>query len=244
MQTVEVDLRLTRALIDAGDADGAEAQAAEILAADPWEWRAAWYRGVAALATGRTQVALAHFSDTYHAVPGELAPRLALGIAAELGADTAQAADWYDIVSRTDPAYTSAAFGLARCRAAAGDRAGALAACDRVPEASSAYVDAQLSRIRYAADLSDAAARLERLKLDAEQRTRIAAELLAAALARLEQGAAPDPDAQLLGRPLTEAGLRTGLEQAYRELARRADTPAERIRLVDQANAVRPRTWT
>jgi serine/threonine-protein kinase PknG len=255
MRTVEVDLRLARALIDAGDADGAEAQAAEILATDPWEWRAAWYRGVAALAKGRTQAALGHFTGAYHAVPGELAPRLALGIAAELGGDTAQAADWYDIVSRTDPAYTSAAFGLARCRAAVGDRSGALAACDRVPEASSAYVDAQLSRIRYAvddamqaptaADISDAATRLERLKLDAEQRTRIAAELLAAALAQLEQGSAlPDPDAQLLGRPLTETGLRTGLEQAYRELARRADTSAERIRLVDQANAVRPRTWT
>jgi Protein kinase G tetratricopeptide repeat len=38
--------------------------------------------------------------------------------------------------------------------------------------------------------------------------------------------------------------LRTGLERAYREAARLTDDPADRIRLVDQANLVRVRSLT
>jgi serine/threonine-protein kinase PknG len=57
-------------------------------------------------------------------------------------------------------------------------------------------------------------------------------------------GATPDPAARLAGRPLVERELRAGLEQSYRDLARMASTAEERIRLVDEANRVRPRTWT
>jgi serine/threonine-protein kinase PknG len=46
----------------------------------------------------------------------------------------------------------------------------------------------------------------------------------------------------VLGCTLTERDLRFGLERAYRSLARLADTTPERVALVDQANAVRPRT--
>ncbi len=88
------------------------------------------------------------FELVYGAVPGELAPKLALGVCAEGAGQPADAADWYEIVSRTDPGYTTATFGLARCRLACGDRAGALAAYDRVPESSSSYVEAQTARIR------------------------------------------------------------------------------------------------
>ena len=51
-----------------------------------------------------------------------------------------------------------------------------------------------------------------------------------------------DPGVTLLGEPLTERRLRSGLERAYRALAHLAATPDERIRLVDQANEVRPRS--
>ena len=53
-----------------------------------------------------------------------------------------------------------------------------------------------------------------------------------------------DPAATLGGRPLVETDLRLGLERTYRSLAAVAPTQAERIRLVDEANRVRPRTWT
>lgn len=46
----------------------------------------------------------------------------------------------YDLVSRTDPSYTSAAFGLARYLAAIGKRNDAVAALERIPATSNLYV--------------------------------------------------------------------------------------------------------
>ncbi len=147
-RTVEVQLRLAGALIDAGQWDEVATLLAAIEQHDPWEWRAHWYRGVAALARCRPDVATASFEVVYRAMPGELAPKLALGVSAELAGDPATAAGWYEIVSRTDPSYATAAFGLARCRLACGDHAGALAAYERVPESASAHDAAQTARVR------------------------------------------------------------------------------------------------
>ena len=52
------------------------------------------------------------------------------------------------------------------------------------------------------------------------------------------------PDVRVAGCALEDRALRTGLEAAYRELARHAPDEDARIRLVDFANEVRPRTWT
>jgi serine/threonine-protein kinase PknG len=154
-------------------------------------------------------------------------------------------------VARTDPAFTTAAFGLARSRAACRDRAGALAAYAAVPATSRAYDDAQLARIACLltdgpgfADVRAAAAALESLTLDAEPRTRLTVRVLRAALALLGDGLPPDPAAKLAGVALTEDDLRRGLERCYRALAHRTDDRDARIQLVDAANAVRPRTWT
>jgi serine/threonine-protein kinase PknG len=46
----------------------------------------------------------------------------------------------------------------------------------------------------------------------------------------------------LAGFALVESELR--LEHTYRSLAAVASTTSERIELVDEANRVRPRTWT
>jgi serine/threonine-protein kinase PknG len=255
-RTVEVDLRLARAMIDAGDPDGAEDLVAAIVAEDEWEWRALWYRGVAALASDRPDDALAGFTAVYRAVPGELAPKLALATAAEIAGTPDEAAGWYEVVSRTDPSYTAATFGLARCRLVTGDRASALAALERVASSSSAHVDAQIARIRILLgddgragaeldDVHEAATALVALPLDPERRAALDAELLTAALALVTSGSVdPDPAVTVLERPLTERELRLGLEQRYRDLARRAGDGGERIRLVDLANHVRPRTWT
>ncbi len=73
----------------------------------------------------------------------------------------------------------------------------------------------------------------------------LTSELLAAALRLVEQGTATGNNrSRLLGRELVERDLRFGLERSYRTLARGADSRGERIRLVDRANLVRPRTWT
>jgi serine/threonine-protein kinase PknG len=255
-RTVEVDLRLAHALIDAGELQQAEETLAEIEASDPWEWRVAWHRGTAELAREQPVAARAHFEAVYAALPGELAPKLALGVCAEGAGRPADAAEWYEVVSRTDPGYTTAVFGLARCRLACGDRAGALAAYERVPESSSSHVEAQTARIRClierdgtrppeVADLQKAGACIEALPLGPTQRASLTADLLASALTLLEGEAIGEaPDVQLAGHPLTERDVRLGLEGTYRSLARVAAGAGERIRLVDEANRVRPRTWT
>ena len=187
-------------------------------------------------------------------MPGELAPKLALAAAAEAAGDLPTAIFYYDVVSRTDGSLTTASYGLARCLATSGDRAGAVAAYSRIPLTSIAYVDSQVRAARMlvnldsgpapgSAELAQASATIAKLTLDAEQRAEAARDLLGAALQLLRQAAVqPDPHLQVMGRPLEEDELRAGLERAYRDLARLSPTREERIRLVDEANRIRPTT--
>jgi serine/threonine-protein kinase PknG len=247
-RTIEVRLRLAQALIDAQDWHELHELLAEIERDDPWEWRAHWYRGIAALAQRQPLAARASFEIVYHAIAGELAPKLALGVCAELAGEHAVAARWYDIVSRTDSVYATATFGLARCLLACGDRAGALEAYERVPDSASAHDQAQVARIRCL--LGDGCGRSELVvaavaidELDAgEQRALLTAELLRAALEHVLRDG-PDDAATVAGCALDETQLRLGLERTYRALAAVAGSASERVRLVDAANRVRPRTW-
>jgi serine/threonine-protein kinase PknG len=268
-QTVEVRLRLARELIDAGEFDAATATLDEIADDDAWEWRVAWLRGIRELARGRPERAVPLFEDVYRELPGELAPKLALGVAYEsagfaagpLLADLqrhshhAAARPWYDIVSRIDPSFTTAAFGLARCCLALGDRDGALDAYARVQESSSTYTESRVATIRClidrdgdaaraVADLVEADAILQTVDVDPEQHARLTAELLASAIDRLDDDPAATPAVRLAGCELEERAMRAGLEAAYRDLARHAPDEDARAELVDLANEVRPRTWT
>jgi serine/threonine-protein kinase PknG len=254
--TVEVQLRLAHALIETSALDEAEQILTDIEAGDPWEWRAAWLQGTAELAEDDRAAARAHFEAAYRALPGELAPKLALGVCAELAGEHTDAAGWYEVVSRTDPGYTTATFGLARCRTACGDRAGELAAYERIPESSSAHVDAQTAKIRCLVrsgraqkaqldELKSASACIEALRVGPTQRASLTTELLRAALDLLDNDLdRDDPGVVLAGHRFTERDIRTGLERTYRSLARVADSPQERVGLVDWANRARPRTWT
>ncbi|MEU4428024.1 tetratricopeptide repeat protein [Actinoplanes sp. NPDC024001] len=258
--TLEVRLRELRAQIDLGartgrydDAAASRALLAESAGAD---WRIAWYDGLLALATGNTTHARDRFDAVYAALPGELAPQLALGFTAELAGDRKTAAGYYDVVSRTDPAYTTAAAGLARCRLADGDRAGAVEAYNRVPGTSSAFRMSQVGAVRAlvrphesaavdVGSLTSAAELIERLEVEAAQLAALRAELLEQALRTLGRGTRI-PAAVLGGTRTGDAGerdVRFALEAAYREMARAVHGP-EKIRLVDLANAARPRTRT
>jgi serine/threonine-protein kinase PknG len=250
----EVVLRLAAALIDAGDLNGAEALLAETETRDRRDWRVGWYRGIAALAAGLPVVARDHFDAVYRALPGELAPKLALGLACEHAEQPADARRWYTIVARTDPSITSAVFGLARCCLLLSDRAGAIAAYEQLPDSSSGYLDAQTARIRClnlhdgddppaVEDVLKAGSILEKLPVGGEERDRLTSELLGSALSLSLNGRTLDDGRLLLGRRLSEPDLRAGLEAAYRSLARRVGSRAEQIQLVDEANRVRPRTW-
>jgi serine/threonine-protein kinase PknG len=254
IDSVEVDLRLARCLIDTATPAEAERILAIIESNDPWDWRVWWLRGLSAVDQGDTAGAWAAFDRIYSQLPGELAPKLALGVTAEAAGAADRAAPWYDVVSRTDRGFTTASFGLARCRLSLGDRVGAVEAYNRVPEGSSSYLDAQLSAARALievdgtttpalADLTQADATVGHLKLSGEQRASVTRELYETALQLLRTGhIRPDAGVTLLGEPVTELRLRLGLERAYRVLARLATTPQERIDLIDRANEARPRT--
>ncbi|HEX8630895.1 MAG TPA: tetratricopeptide repeat protein [Catenuloplanes sp.] len=272
-QTVEVRLRALRAHIDlgaaTGDFTGARAARDAIAATDSADWRLAWHDGTLALAEGDSARAEGRFQAVYSCLPGELAPKLALGVTAELAPTLAPgataehpgryavAAAYYDVVSRTDPAYTTACAGLARCRLAAGDRAGAVEAYNRVPGTSAAYRSSQVGAVRALVQahqaakddvsaLATAAALIDRLEIEAAQLAALRAELLERALHTLTGGTAVP--AAVLGTVDTpgtaaERDIRLALESCYREMARSVPG-AERIRLVDLANATRPRTRT
>jgi serine/threonine-protein kinase PknG len=253
-ETAEAKLGVARALIAMGELDEAERRLNEVNADDPWDWRVTWYRGLCMLCQDMPAEARATFDRVSSDLPGELAPKLAEGLAAELAGDLERAARLYHIVAGTDPSFTSACFGLARVHEHLGNRAGAVEAYRLIPETSILYTPAQVALARTLIcrkgvdmpttdDLKLAAGTIERLPLDPEQRTRLKIEILDAALALLQtRTLAPNADVQLMGHPLQQNRLKRGLEQAYRDLARLATTLDERIELVDMANRARPRT--
>jgi serine/threonine-protein kinase PknG len=249
-RTAEVELRIARTLIENGRSDEAARALAGISDADPWEWRVDWYDALDGLARGDAVRATQSFYRAYCVVPGELAPKLGLAMAAETAGNWDEAAYWYDVVSRTDPSLTSACFGLARCWVELGDRATAVTALERVPEQSSARLEAQVARAETmleggaVADVVSAAAVIDAIKLTGEPRAQLHAKLFEAGLeaVRADGNVSSSGSPPVLGYPMDENGMRTGLEASYRALARYSSSSDERISLVDQANRVRPRT--
>ena len=147
-ESAETKFALARAVIVAGHSADAVPLLAEASAADPGDWRVQWYQGLHDLTVGNSVGARAAFDAVLDALPGELAPKLALGLAAEADGDFATASRFLQVVLTVDRSYVSAAFGLARIRLTAGDRAGAIAAVGAVPETSSQYLAAQVAAVR------------------------------------------------------------------------------------------------
>ncbi|MGW1798186.1 tetratricopeptide repeat protein [Streptomyces sp. NPDC001984] len=263
-QTVETRLRQIRARLEIDDSEAALMSLAELEEERPDDWRVVWYRGVAALVTGDFEGAALAFDAIYDAFPGEAAPKLALGLCAEVLGQLDNAAEYYRLVWSTDPSFVSAAFGLARVQLAAGDRRGAVRTLESVPESSIHYTAARVAAVRarlrqrtavagdvpFLDDLTAAAGQVEALDaygLDPARREQLSAEVLGCALDWIlsgGQGAQPAAGGRvLLGSGLDERGLRFGLERSYRTLARLAPGGEERIDLVERANRYRPRTW-
>jgi serine/threonine-protein kinase PknG len=264
-QTIEVTFRLARTLIDQGDHPAAQELLDAVPADDLGDWRVGWWLAVLALAQAAPRRALDLFKAVMFELPGELAPRLAVAVAGELAwrqgghqgdVDLGVVARDYEIVAATDPSYASASFGLSRVRLALGDRIGAGEALRRIPAASSAYAAAQIALCRAMCaqlegrppavdDLRFGAAALAGVRGDPEQRAVLRRDLLIAALELLERdGTTADSSSQLAGVRLTVDGVRTGLDESFRELARHAPSSEQRISLVDQANRYRPRSLT
>src|ERR1039457_1892211 len=252
-ESAETKLALARAQIVGGALDDAAGTLADLAGGDPADWRTTWYRGVRERAASQPAAPQAAFDSVYDEPPGELAPQLALGFAAEAAGDRDAADRYFERVWTVDRSYVSAAFGLARVRLAADDQPGAIAALAAVPQSSSYYVAAQIEAIRIhlaclsqptvsVGDLRDAAGRLGGLTVAAARQQQLTAEILRAALDRVAAGESAGTG-PLVGCEPAERALRFGLERSYRSLARLAPDEAHRIELVDRANDVRPRTW-
>ncbi|MFE5256290.1 serine/threonine-protein kinase [Streptomyces coelicoflavus] len=263
--SAETRLRQVRALLENGDAPGALEVLGDLEGERPDDWRVVWYRGLAALVTGAHEDAALAFDAVYDAFPGEIAPKLALALCAEVLGQLDNAAEYYRLVWASDPSHVSAAFGLARVQLAGGDRAGAVRTLESVPETSVHCTGARVAAVRarlrqrtaaagdlgFLDDLLAAARQVEALDvygLDPARREQLAAEVLGCALDWvLSGGRGSVPPAAggrtLLGSGLDERGLRFGLERSYRTLARLARGGEERIDLVERANRYRPRTW-
>ncbi|WP_324194630.1 serine/threonine-protein kinase [Nocardia terpenica] len=242
------------------------AAARDLLSAmDDSDWRVDWYRGLAALQEREYEQAYGHFDAVLQALPGEIAPKLALAATAELVLqhwDSADPEQWracaekfYGTVWRTDRGVVSAAFGLARQLAAAGRVIEAVRALDEVPAASRHYSEARMTAVLLlltAAPVDEleestlhiAAARVRSLPPGEPRAAQMRVLVLGTALAWLRAGRTPKlPDATLFGEPFAERDLRQGVESGLRALARTAPGRTHRYALVDLANSLRAKTW-
>jgi serine/threonine-protein kinase PknG len=251
--SIEVPLRLVRASLEIGSPAAARRRLAELESMIPGDWRLTWYSGQCALLESAFDEAAAEFQAVLAVLPGELAPKIAIAATAELRGAGDVAARYYETVWRTDRSYVSAAFGLARQRARAGDRAAAVAALDEVPKESAHSTTAAATAVEILLDdrepdkleehtLLDAGNRVADLNLEsAGKRATIRLGVLGAALGWLQAGHKAHAK-RLLDSPFDEPSIRTGMERSYRELAHEATDMWERIALVEKANEIRPRT--
>lgn len=251
-KSAEALLRLANTLIDTSDYIGAELVLAKVEELDAWDWRILWYRGRSLMAQDKHKEAQTIFDQVYFDLPGELAPKLAVALAAERAHHYSFAIEMYKLLCRTDPSYVTAAFGLARCLLASGDRNGAVAALELVPQSSSLF---ERSRVEVARtlinsnpstptskELIDAGTAIETIALEGMERYRLTKQVLETALNLVTSRSLTSTSSlTILGKPLEEIHLRQGLEQALRAMAH-LTTGNEKIRLVDEANRVRPKT--
>jgi serine/threonine-protein kinase PknG len=248
-QSPEVRLAQARAALELRRADLVNQIVNQMLTDDPWEWRAVWVSGLAALDSGDFASAQASFNAVYGQVPGELAPKLALALACERGGEGEIAEGLYQTCASTDANYVApAAFGMARIRSARGDVAGAVSALDLVPSTSRSFPEAR--RLRAVAlyesgqglpALAHAMDSLKGVSLDPHAQAQLTAAILERAVAEVDRSG---PDAKVTIGPYAarEESLRDGLEATYRALAATESDTEQRYVLVDKANAVR--RWT
>ncbi len=248
-QSPEVRLARARAALDLGDPEVAREISAEMLQHDPWEWRALWIDGLAAMSQRDWETAKASFNAVYQQVPGELAPKLALAVACEKGGLPEVAEGLYLTCASTDAAYVApAAFGVARVRAERGHAMAAVEALDLVPKTSRGYPESRQLRAEVLLSgsqgdlrvLDQAMRSIESASMDPATHGRYTVRILEQALGVVTTpGAPPAAGATVGSTKADEVSLRSGIERAYRELARDATDLPERIELVNRANAVR-----
>ncbi|HEX5416689.1 MAG TPA: tetratricopeptide repeat protein, partial [Chloroflexota bacterium] len=219
------------------------------------DWRISWFEAQLAFAQGDLSRAQGICEGIAQEIPGEIAPKLALGVVQEKLGNLDEALRYYDLVSTVSPSYTGAAFGLGRVLAARHDRAGAVKAYLRVPATSNRYLAALTDLVRVILDpavapvgkdeILQAADVLGRMRVDDTllEPHQIAANLCCTAAELVEKGSVRFSNGEtFLGTRGAPRELRRRAETEFRSCARIANDQAARVAFVDQANAVRPRT--
>ena len=166
--SLEVDLAEVRAHLELGHLDTALRLIGEVTRRHGDSWRIHWYTGICALLNSDPETAYERFVEVLEALPGEVAPKLAVAASSELigywlsleDDSEASARRRKGVLARyevsehayhdlwlTDHGIVSAAFGLARMRLANRDVHGAIEPLDEVPATSRHYSVAQLSAI-------------------------------------------------------------------------------------------------
>ncbi len=218
----------------------------------PYDWRLDWHHGLLALGRDRVETAWRHFDQVFAAIPGEYAPKLALGYCAERLGRWQEALTFYEAVRLRNPSLGSAAFGAARARLALGGEQvwdDAVRALDAVPQHSRHRTAARTAAVRVGVEhvrtaerpdevaerLREVLARLARLfhahgLTDEQARVRMTAEVWEAVRGALDRGAVDAAGLAglaagadvRLGLPSDERGLRRELSRLYLTLAHQA----------------------
>ncbi|WP_132993413.1 serine/threonine-protein kinase [Gordonia zhaorongruii] len=222
--SLEMDLAEARAHLELRHLDTAHDLLIEIADNHGDSWRLHWYLGIYALLSAEPEQAFDRFHEVLEAMPGEVAPKLAVAGSAELvgywlsadGVGTndqvAQVEHWYDIARQsyhdlwlTDHAIVTAAFGLARMLLSEGEIGQAIEPLDEVPMTSRHFGTAQISAIltlvhgRPAGELTrdelfEAAARFRQISHDDPRRRRLKLIILGGALGWIDANPASTDD--------------------------------------------------
>ena len=220
----------------------------DIFEADSLDWRVDWYRGVVLMMRGEGEAALRYIDRCYSAFPGELAPRLAMGLAAEIASDVEVALMYYDRVGRVDPGFVSAHTGGARCLAQLGRLQEAIDFLQRVPVSHALYSQVQLSvgelllAYPHSVDLNVmqiAESVMRSIFGRGGSVFQMTGRLMTLLVERTKSTTWPC-EKTFLGVEYSEYALRLAAEKQFRQAAKLASSQAERHYWVDHANRVRP----
>ena len=251
-KSIEARLRLADTYIIVGSYEKAEALLSALQTEDEFDWRVHWYRGKSLLAQDKSQLAKSEFERVYFEMPGEVAPKLAIGYCSELSGALIEAENYYTRVSKVDPNNTTACFGLARCLKKKGDIVGASDALNAVPASHSLYsqsriVLAQVLMLNEKTINEQALEQLSQVVSAISIEGGIVHQLIAKVLTRAvnmidSRVVKENKSNKVLGYAMTLSSLRKGAELEYRKAAHYAETRNEKIFWVDLANNVRPVT--
>lgn len=263
-QPADAGKRLESATAEWGRAEAAVGSLAE------HDWRLRWHQGLLQLAGDDVEAAKNSFNRVYAAIPGEYAPKLALGYCHEILGDPEEAMVFYGAVWKRNHALGSAAFGLARIHLADGDSHLALGRLEAVPADSRHRTAARTGMVRIHADLAaeggprslaaakQACVALHRLAryeglTDRHAQERLRTDLLELLLRLVTTAPEPDPLATLRASldeeipvPVTEHDLREQLGVGYERLSKQVPHTALREHtdleraLLDNAYRTRP----